>query len=77
MLNAAVRLGAALLVIALLPPVAAVAAPAPEFAKQCLRAAYMLYPYQRPGSAPMNGDRLSYFKTCMARPANTSADPAK
>jgi hypothetical protein len=44
----------------------AAATPSPETAKRCLRAAYLLYPYKRPGAAPMNGDRLLYLKKCMA-----------
>jgi hypothetical protein len=51
----------------LLLPLTASAAPSPEIAKQCLRAAYMLYPYKRPGAAPMTGDRLFFFKDCVAK----------
>ena len=54
------------------------AAPSAELAKRCLRATYKLYPYQRPGAAPMTGDRLSFFKECMAgRQDGASPDPAK
>jgi len=51
----------------LLLPLPAMAAPSAEIAKQCLRAAYMLYPYQRPGAASMRGDRLFFFNECVAK----------
>lgn len=56
---------------------AAAAMPGPEIAKQCLRAAYLLYPYKRPGAAPMNSDRLLYFKKCMAEHDVVSSDQDK
>jgi hypothetical protein len=48
-----------------------------EAAKRCLRAAYLMYPYKRPGAVPMSGDRLSYFNDCMARQKNLVPDPEK
>ncbi len=56
--------------VALLPTTTS-AAPSPETARQCLRAAYMLYPYKRPGAAPMNGERLTFFRNCMANPPSS------
>jgi hypothetical protein len=38
-----------------------------------LRAAYMVYPYKRPGAVPVNGERLTFFRNCMA---NQQANPA-
>jgi hypothetical protein len=61
-----VRRVSLMLVIAMVP-FAALAAPNAETAKRCLRAAYLLYPYKRPGAAPMTGGRLFYFRECMAR----------
>jgi hypothetical protein len=52
--------------VALLPAVAS-ATPSPQAAKDCLRAAYMLYPYKRPGAAPMSGERLFFFRNCVAK----------
>ncbi|WP_338831634.1 hypothetical protein [Bradyrhizobium sp. 27S5] len=56
---------------------AAVAAPDAETAKRCLRAAYMVYPYKRPGAAPMNGDRLHFFQQCVAQGGSKSAEVPK
>jgi len=58
--------GVAIASSVLLTPVTTSAAASPELAKQCLRAAYMLYPYKRPGAAPMSGERLFFFRNCMA-----------
>jgi hypothetical protein len=55
--------------------VAASATPDAETAKRCLRAAYLLYPYKRPGAAPMTGGRLFYFRECVAR--RDGSDPAR
>jgi hypothetical protein len=55
--------------------VAASARPDAETAKRCLRAAYLLYPYKRPGAAPMTGGRLFYFRECFAR--RDGSDPAR
>jgi hypothetical protein len=56
---------------------AAVAGPDADTAKRCPRAAYMVYPYQRPGAAPMNGDRLHFFQQCMAQDGSKSAEAPK
>jgi hypothetical protein len=56
---------------------AASAAPDAETAKRCLRAAYLRYPYERPGAAPMNGGRLFYFKECVARHDGGPPSPAR
>ncbi|WP_244485722.1 hypothetical protein [Bradyrhizobium tropiciagri] len=56
---------------------AAIAAPDAETAKRCLRAAYLVYPYKRPGAVPMNGDRLHFFQQCMAQEGNKSAEAPK
>lgn len=45
----------------------AAAGPSAETAKKCVRYSYLLYPYQRPGSVRMSGDRNNYFKDCMAK----------
>ncbi|MGN1285265.1 MAG: hypothetical protein ACI4XG_01570 [Bradyrhizobium sp.] len=56
---------------------AAIAAPDAETAKRCLRAAYLVYPYKRPGAVPMNGDRLHFFQQCMTQEGNKSAEAPK
>ncbi|WP_456755726.1 MULTISPECIES: hypothetical protein [unclassified Bradyrhizobium] len=70
-----IRLGIVLAL--LLSSRAAIAAPDAETAKRCLRAAYMVYPYKRPGAAPMNGDRLNFFQQCMAQQGTRSAEAPK
>lgn len=69
--------------VALVGP-AASATPDAQAAKQCLRAAYLLYPYQRPGAAPMRSDRMNFFRNCMAKhdaatdsPVDATTDAAK
>jgi hypothetical protein len=49
---------------------AAVAGPSPEVARKCMHFSYIAYPYKRPGSVKMSGDRQSYFRDCMAREGN-------
>lgn len=46
---------------------AAAAGPSPEVARKCMRFSYVAYPYKRPGSVKMSGDRQSYFRDCMAK----------
>ncbi|WP_349630044.1 hypothetical protein [Bradyrhizobium tropiciagri] len=75
MSGAAIRFGVVLAL--LLSSRAAIAAPDAETAKRCLRAAYMVYPYKRPGAAPMNGDRLNFFQQCMAQESTKSAEAPK
>lgn len=69
--------------VALVCPTAS-AMPNAQAAKQCLRAAYLLYPYQRPGAAPMRSDRMNFFRNCMVKrdaetdsPADTTTDAVK
>jgi hypothetical protein len=65
-----------IVIFALVPDVASATSNA-ETAKRCLRAAYMLYPYKRPGAVPMNGDRLFYFRQCVAKQDSPQPDPVK
>jgi hypothetical protein len=53
--------------IALLSPSLAFAAPTAEVAKRCVHYAYIVYPFKRPGSAPMSGDRQLYINDCFAK----------
>jgi hypothetical protein len=48
-------------------PARAAVAPSAEVAKLCMRYSYVVYPYKRPGSVRMSGDRQNYFKDCVAR----------
>ena len=41
------------------------AAPTAEVAKRCLHYAYIVYPFRRPGAAPANGARETYFRDCL------------
>ncbi|WP_229196108.1 hypothetical protein [Bradyrhizobium acaciae] len=75
MSGAPVRFSAVLAL--LLSSTAAIAAPDAETAKRCLRAAYLIYPYKRPGVAPMNGDRLHFFQQCMTQDGRKSAEAPK
>jgi len=52
------------------------AGPSAETAKKCLRYAYIAFPYRRPGSAPMSGDRQAYFKECMAKEGDVPQPPS-
>jgi len=52
---------------------AASAAPSAEVAKRCIRYAYVVYPFKRPGAAPMSGDRQAYIKDCMAKDGDVPA----
>ena len=45
----------------------AVAAPSAEVAKRCVHYAYIAYPFKRPGSVPMSGDRQAYIRDCFAK----------
>lgn len=53
----------------------AAAGPNAETAKKCVRYSYLLYPYQRPGSVRMSGDRNNYFRDCMAKDGNVPQPP--
>jgi hypothetical protein len=48
----------------------ALAGPSAETAKRCVRYSYVAYPYKRPGSVRMSGDRQAYFRDCMAKDGN-------
>ena len=48
-------------------PSLAFAAPSAEVAKRCVHYAYIAYPFKRPGSAPMSGDRQLYINDCFAK----------
>ena len=48
-------------------PAGAAAAPSAEVAKLCMHYSYVAYPYKRPGSVRMSGDRQNYFRDCVAR----------
>ena len=41
-----------------------------------MRYSYVVYPYKRPGSVRMSGDRQNYFKDCVAREGNVP-EPAR
>ncbi|MGY8662695.1 hypothetical protein Q3C01_10035 [Bradyrhizobium sp. UFLA05-109] len=53
----------------------AAAGPSAETAKKCVHYSYLLYPYQRPGSVRMSGDRNNYFRDCMAKDGNVPEPP--
>ena len=55
------------------------AAPTAEVAKRCVHYAYIAYPWKRPGSGPMSGDRQAYINDCFAKNGNVPvpAAPAK
>jgi hypothetical protein len=42
-------------------------APTAEIAKKCLRYAYVLYPYKRPGASKASNGRQVYFNDCVAK----------
>jgi hypothetical protein len=53
------------------------AGPSAENARRCMKSSYLAYPYKRPGSVRMSGDRQAYFKDCMAKEGNIPApEPA-
>ena len=53
-------------------PSSASAGPSAETAKRCMHLSYVAYPYKRPGSVRMSGDRQAYFRDCMAKHGNVS-----
>jgi hypothetical protein len=59
-----------ILVTSLLVSVSALSAPSAETAKRCIHYSYVVYPYKRPGSVRMSGDRQAYLKGCMAKEGN-------
>ncbi|QOZ73300.1 hypothetical protein WN72_11980 [Bradyrhizobium arachidis] len=56
-----------------LVPTAAAAAPSAEVARKCMHYSYIAYPYQRPGSVRMSGDRQAFFRNCMDKEGNIPA----
>jgi hypothetical protein len=48
----------------------ALAGPSAAVARRCIQYSYIAYPYKRPGSVRMSGDRQSYFRDCMAKDGN-------
>ena len=61
------RLSALLTLIMCLGAPVASAAPSAEVAKRCIHFSYIAYPFKRPGTTPMSGDRQAYFKDCIAK----------
>jgi hypothetical protein len=57
----------AILANATLIPDIALAGPSAEVARKCMHYSYLTYPYKRPGSVRMSGDRQAYFRDCIAR----------
>jgi hypothetical protein len=45
----------------------ALAGTSADVARKCLHYSYLVYPYKRPGSVPMSGDRQAYFRDCVAK----------
>lgn len=56
-----------------LSPVDVRAAPSAEVAKRCIHYSYIAYPYRRPGTVRMSGDRQTYINDCMARNGDVPA----
>jgi hypothetical protein len=56
-------------------PAAVQAAPTAEVAKRCVHYAYIAYPWKRPGSGPMSGDRQAYINDCFAKNGNVPVPP--
>jgi hypothetical protein len=52
------------------------AAPTAEVAKRCVHYAYIAYPWKRPGSGPMSGDRQAYINDCFAKNGNVPVPAA-
>lgn len=65
----------AVLTIALYPA-AIQAAPTAEVAKRCVHYSYIVYPWKRPGSGPMSGDRQAYINDCFAKNGNVPVPTA-
>lgn len=68
---------AALIALAANAPSAALAAPSAEVARKCMHLSYVAYPYKRPGSVKMSGDRQAYFRDCMAKDGNVPEPQTK
>jgi hypothetical protein len=50
-----------------LAPAGVQAGPSAEVARRCMHYSYLAYPYKRPGSVRMSGDRQAYFRDCIAK----------
>jgi hypothetical protein len=61
------KLGAIAAFTMALYPAAVQAAPTAEVAKRCVHYSYIAYPWKRPGSGPMSGDRQAYINDCFAK----------
>ena len=51
----------------------ALAGPSADVARRCMQYSYysyIAYPYKRPGSVRMSGDRQAYFGDCTAKEGN-------
>ena len=59
-----------------LSPAAVRAAPNAEIAKRCVHYSYIAYPWKRPGSGPMSGDRQAYINDCFAKNGDVPAPTA-
>src|SRR6516165_10738610 len=64
--NDKIKATLAILITAGLIPGSASAGPTAETAKRCMHYSYLAYPYKRPGSVRMSGDRQAYFRDCIA-----------
>jgi hypothetical protein len=61
------KLAIVAMLAASLRPAGVLAAPSAEVAKRCVHYAYIVYPWKRPGAAPMSGDRQAYVNDCFAK----------
>jgi hypothetical protein len=68
---------ATLIALTMNAPSAALAAPSAEVARKCMHWSYVAYPYKRPGSVKMSGDRQAYFKDCMTKDGNVAEPQPK
>ena len=51
-------------------------APSADIARRCLRYAYIVFPYKRPGSVRGSGDRQAYYRDCITKDGNVP-EPVK
>jgi len=71
------RLLIALIIVEALIPPHVFAAPSAEVAKRCIHYAYIVYPFKRPGSVRMSGERPAYIKDCLAKNGDVPEPTAK
>jgi len=50
-------------------------APTAEVAKKCLRYAYRVFPYKRPGAAKASNGRQLYFNECLGKNGDIQEPP--